>query len=156
MRLVLLLMLSAPLWAQSLPTSTIDYLPKWYGSLGAGAVIPGSSKFGYEAIATFVGQASYVTAVNEYTFTKGTVQSCALGGVSKVLYQFGAFSIGTTGLAGGCTTVPTSGGAAAAVQGFLSYRVRKSGISLLLTGDKTFTVDGRQAAKLTFGVSYGR
>jgi len=134
--------------------SDIAYLPKWYGSLGAGAVVPGSGKFAYEAIAAYIGAQTYATTVNEFNIVKGQVQSCAMGGLSKILYEFGPLSIGTTGLAGGCTATSTSGGAAGAVQPFLSWHIGHSGVSLLATGDKIFTVDGKQAAKITFGISY--
>jgi hypothetical protein len=145
-----------PVVSAAIAKSSITYLPKWYGSAGGGTLIPGSSKFAYQAVAVFVGQASYLTAVTEYTFLKGQVQSCTLGGVSKVLYQFGAFSVGTTGLGGGCSTTTTSGGAAAAVQGFGSFHIGKGGFSVVATGDKTFTTDGRQGAKITLGIAYGK
>lgn len=144
--------LALPVWAQ--PPAPVSYLPQWYVSAGGGAVVPGSSKFAYTAAAVYLGQATYLTTVNEYTFRSGQAQSCTLGGVTKVLYQFAALSIGTTPLGGGCTTAVASGGAAVAVQGFASFRLRSTGVSLLATADKTFTEKGAQAVKLTLGVSY--
>lgn len=149
--------LSAGLYAQSAaPTSSITYLPKLYGSVGGGAIVPGSGKFGYQSISLYLGQESYATTINEYTITKGQVQSCTLAGLSKVMYEFGFVSIGTTGLAGGCNATSTSGGVAGAVQGFASFHLGKTGFSIVATGDKTFTTDGRQGVKMTLGVSYGK
>ncbi len=149
--------LSTGLSAQSVPpTSSITYLPKLYGSVGGGAVVPGSGKFGYESISLYLGQQTYATTINEYTISKGQVQSCTLAGLSKLMYQFGFVSLGTTGLAGGCNATSSSGGVAGAVQGFASFHIGKSGFSIVATGDKTFTSDGRQGIKATLGFSYGK
>lgn len=149
--------LSAGLYAQSAaPTSNITYLPKLYGSVGGGAVIPGKGRFAYESISLFLGQETYATSVQEFTITNGTVQTCTMAGVSKVAYQFGFISIGITGLAGGCNSTSGSSGGAGAAQGFASFHLGKTGFSVVATGDKTFTADGRQGVKATLGVSYGK
>jgi hypothetical protein len=146
----------APVVAAIAATSNITYLPKFYGSVGGGAVVPGSGKFAYEAIAAYIGMATYAMTVQEFTLSKGTVQSCTMAGVSKVMYQFGFVSLGITGLGGGCNSTSGSSGGAGAAQGFASFHLGKSGMSIVATADKTFTTDGRQGVKATFGVSYGK
>jgi len=146
----------APVVAAVAATSNITYLPKFYGSAGGGAVVPGSGKFAYEAISVYLGQQTYATTVQEFTISKGTVQSCTMAGISKVAYQFGFVSLGMTGLAGGCNSTSGSSGGAGAAQGFASFHLGKSGMSIVATADKTFTTDGRQGVKATLGVSYGK
>jgi hypothetical protein len=140
--------------------SNITYLPKWYGSVGVGGAIPGNSRFAYESISAYLGAATYATTVNQYTISNGKVQDCTLAGLTKALYQFRPLTIGTTGLGGGCSS--TSGDSAAgAVQGFASLRIRKSPISLVATGEKTWIATGpgpnggKQGVQLTLGISYG-
>lgn len=146
----------APVVAAIAATSNINYLPRWYGSLGGGAVVPGSGKFAYQAIAAYIGKSTYATTVQEYTIVGGKITSCTMAGISPVLYQFGFLSIGLTGLGGGCNSSSGSSGMAAATQGFASFRIGHTGISIPVTADKTFTTDGRQGVKATFGVSYGK
>jgi len=135
--------------------SKVTYLPKWYGSVGAGGLTVGKGRFAYESISAYLGAETYATTVNEYTMQGGKVTSCTLAGLSKLLYQFGIVSVGTTGLGGGCNSTDGNNGAAGAVQGFASFHV-KGAVSIVLTGDKTFTTDGRQAVKVTLGISYGK
>lgn len=146
----------APLPPEPPAQSGITYLPKWYASAGGGALVPGSGKFAYESISAYIGAGTYATTVQEFTISAGKVQSCTMAGVSKLLYQFGFVSIGMTGLGGGCNSTGGDSGAAAATQGFASFHLGKSGISIVATGDKTFLTDGRQGAKITLGVSFGK
>ena len=147
----------APVVAAALPTSSITYLPRFYGSVGGGGIVPGhGGRFAYESISAYIGAQTYATTVQEFTISKGKVQSCTLAGVSKIMYQFGFVSIGLTGLGGGCNSTSGDSGAAGAAQGFASFHLGKSGMSIVATGDKTFTADGRQGVKLTLGVSYGK
>lgn len=146
----------APVVAAIAAKSDITFLPKFYGSVGGGAVVPGSGKFAYQAIAAYIGKNTYATTVQEYTIVGGKITSCTMAGISPVLYQFGFLSIGLTGLGGGCSSSSGSGGMAAATQGFASFRLGHTGISIPITVDKTFTTDGRQGVKATLGVSYGK
>lgn len=142
--------------AVALPASGISYLPKFYGSVGGGGTVPGKGRFAYESISAYLGQETYATTVQEFTLAKGAVQSCTMAGLSKPLYQFGFLTLGITGLGGGCSSTAGTSGAAGAAQGFASFHLARTGFSVVATGDKTFTTDGRQAVKLTLGVAYGK
>lgn len=122
--------------APALPTSNITYLPQYLVNAGAGATIPGSGRFAFWSVSTYLGQQTYATAATEYTISKGQVSTCALAGVSKVMYQYGALSIGLTGLGGGCTN-PSGSSPAASAQGFASLHFGKSSWSAVITGMKT-------------------
>lgn len=137
--------------------SKIDYLPKWYVSVGAGGMAPGhGGTFAYQSVSGLLGRNTYGTTAQEYTISAGHVQSCTLAGISLVAYQFGRLSIGMTGLGGGCGSTSGASAAAAEAQGFASVHLGKSPFSIVGTGRKTFTTDGRQAVKVTLGVSYGK
>ncbi len=132
--------------------SKISYMPKYVVSIGGGAIIPGSGsgKYAYDSASIFIGQGTYATMANEYTMTKGVTESCPLAGFSKLLYQFGPFSVGTTGLGGACSSAP-----AGVIQGFGSYHFGKSAWSALVTATKPFTSGTSQAVKLSLGIQWG-
>lgn len=134
-----------------LPPTDIKYLPKYVMSIGGGAIIPGSGpgKFAYDSASIYVGQGTYATVANEYTMTQNKVEACPLAGGSKILYQFGPLSIGTTGLAGACSNAP-----AGVIQGFGSFHFGKSAWSAILTVTKPFTSGLSQAVKVSAGVQW--
>lgn len=145
-----------PIPAPATPASTTtSYMPTTYFSLGGGALIPGSGKFGYESVSTYLGVKTYATVANEFTIIQGKATECALVGVTKVEYEVSRFSLGVTGLGGGCFASTSSGGAAS-VQGFMNYRIGKSNFSVVGTGNKILTSNGNSAVKLTIGVSFGK
>lgn len=136
--------------AIALPTPT--YMPKYVVSTGGGAIVPGSGSgiFAYYSASVYLGQATYATMANEYTIIHGSVETCPLAGVTKALYQYGPLSLGTTGLAGACSSAP-----AGVIQGFGSYHFGKSAWSALVTATKPFTSGASQAVKLSIGIQWG-
>ena len=153
MKLASLLLLALPLWPQSaLPLPAPTMLPRTFVSSGGGYASPGGS-FAYISLSTLaLPQNTYATVAQEYTMQKGQVQSCTFAGVSKPLYQFSVFTIGLTGLAGGCNS--TNGGSAPAGsgQGFLNIRWWKLPESNLITVMKNTT----GGWKVTLGFSWGQ
>lgn len=132
--------------------SGIAYLPKYVVSAGGGSIVPGSEHgiFAYYSASVYIGQQTYATMANEYTMTKGTVQTCPVAGASKILYSYGPLSLGTTGLAGACSNTP-----AGIIQGFGSYHFGKSAWSALVTATKPFTSGASQAVKISLGIQWG-
>lgn len=130
-------------------STPITYAPNVLVSAGGGFSSP-SGKFAYYSISKATGvQNTYLTAAQEYTISKGKVQSCTLAGVSKPIYQFGALMIGITGLGGGCDTNGNVRPAASA-QAFLL--VHKGAWGGVLTGMK----NSDSGYKLTFAPTWGK
>ena len=111
--------------------------------------------FAYWSGSKYVGQASWVTYIQEYTISKGAIVSCSLGGVSHVVRQVSFISVGLTGAGGGCSGDPRGAESAASGQGFLSFHI-KGAWSIIATARKTFTASGTDAFRLTLGLGWGK
>jgi hypothetical protein len=150
-KLITLFLLAVGALAQTVsPTGPLNakptYLPTWVVSAGVGALTHGSGKLGYDSVSYNVGQATYVTAVNEYTVVKGVLETCPLAGLTKALYQFRGVTVGTTGLGGACNAAP-----AGTAQGFVHMRWKQSHWGVALTATKPFTSGVSNAVKVSLG-----
>lgn len=151
MRLALLL-LALPLAAQTPTAVAPANLPKVVLSTGGGFASPGGA-FSYISESSLVlPQGTYATVSQEYTLLHGQVQSCTFAGVSKPMYQFSVFTIGVTGLGGGCTSSSGATNGAGSGQGFLHIRWGKLAFGNILTASKN-TVGGY---KVTLGFSWSQ
>lgn len=143
----------APAPVPSVP-GLLSYRPSALVGLGGGAVVPSGGMFAYQQLSGYLGAGTYGTTVNQYTIIKGQVMNCALGGVSKILYEPEPFTAGITGLGGGCESATGDAAAAGNAQAFLSWHIGKTRLSLVLTGEKTWTTAGKAAIKTTLGLIY--
>lgn len=116
--------------------SKITYSPDMLVSAGGGYASP-NGKFGYYSVSKSVGQNTYATMANQYTIVGGKLESCALAGLTKEMYQFGPLVLGLTGLGGGCEGFSGNAGAAGSAQAFAHIHFGKSPIGLAITGMKT-------------------
>lgn len=120
---------------------------------GGGGFMPPSSKFAYVSESSLVlPQGTYATISQEYTLTKNVIQSCTFAGVSKPLYTFSVFTVGLTGLGGGCNSTSGSTSSAGSGQGFLHIRWGKTHFGNVLTVAK----NTNSSYKLTLGWSWSQ
>jgi len=98
------------------PAASISWTPKTVVTAGGGYSSP-NGKFAYYSESHYVSQGTYGTIAIEEEIIGGKVVQCALGGATKLLYQFGLFTLGMTGLGGGCGSAVAGSG-----QGFLDVR----------------------------------
>jgi hypothetical protein len=137
-----------PAPAPVIPVPT--WLPKEVDSAGVGFSSP-SSKFAFVSRSTYLGQATYWTIAIEDTFNHKNVTTCTLTGVTKLLYQYRWFTVGATGLGGGCTSTDGTTSAAAAGQPFVDVRWGKTAFGNTITATKQtaggwkLTLDFRRA-----------
>ena len=144
----------APVPSTAVVPGSLSYRPGALLGLGGGAVVPSGGMFAYQQLSGYLGAGTYGTTVNQYTIIKGQVMNCALGGVSKILYEPEPFTAGMTGLGGGCESATGDAAGAANAQAFLSWHIGKTRLSLVLTGEKTWTTAGKAAIKTTLGLIY--
>ncbi len=122
--------------AQSITSATaVTWLPKFIITGGVGFASP-NGKFVYGSESSYLGSGTYTTVAVEETLIKGTVESCTLAGITKPLYQYSYFTIGLTGLGGGCVATTGNASPMGSGQGFLDIRFGRTAYGIVLTGTK--------------------
>lgn len=147
-----LFLLVLPLFGQVPVTPVAATLPKIVLTGGGGFASP-SGKFVYISESSLVlPQGTYATVSQEYTLIKGLVQSCTFAGVSKPIYQFSVFTVGLTGLGGGCNSTNGISSGVGSGQGFLHIKWGKTHFGNVFT----ITKNTNSSYKLTLGWSWSQ
>jgi hypothetical protein len=136
---------SAP--AATPTASNVTWFPKLVLTAGGGFSSP-NGKFSYASESSYLGAGTYATVAIEETIINKQVQTCTLAGVTKPMYQFGLFTVGLTGLGGGCTSTSGAATGSASGQGFVDLRWGKHPYGNTLTATKNTT--GGWKATLAF------
>lgn len=125
--------------SQQLVTATaVMWIPKFIVTGGVGFVSP-NGKFVYGSESNYLGSGTYTTVAVEETLVNGTVESCTLAGITKPMYQYSIFTVGLTGLGGGCVKTTGNSGAIGQGQGFLDIRFGHSNFGIILSGTRSTT-----------------
>lgn len=140
------------------PASTCAPEPEQLYSVGAGMAGLGPVQpFGYYSVSQRMTCGTYATQINEFARLKGgKVGTCALAGVSKVLWRFGPFAIGLVGDAGVCQTIQDSAGGALGQRSFISAKLGKTNFHLVGTAEGLKVAGSNSTTNITFGVMYGK
>jgi len=145
-----LFLLGAALLAAQSPAP--QELPKVILTTGGGFASP-NGKFAYISESSLIlPQGTYATVSQEYSIIKGVVQSCTFAGITKPLYQFSIFTIGLTGLGGGCNSTGGDTSGAGSGQGFLHVNWGKMPFGNVITVAKNTS----GAYKVTLGFTWSK